>query len=203
MSDKGYTGNVSRDHKIELTEPDSILKFPVFSLIGGKWTTFRAFSEQAADKVLARLGVTRKVSTANRTFGGGKDYPKDPDAYVSEVAEDFKLKRPRAQILFDRYGTRTLYIANFIVDGEDAPLKNNNRFSRRELQYLLNTEQITRLDDLVLRRTLIAWLGGFTPALLHEVADIAAESLGWDDARKAQEIQRTRDLLIQRHGLAL
>src|SRR5690606_26662845 len=75
-SDKGYTGNVSRDHQIEVTEPDSIIKFPVFSLIGGKWTTFRAFSEQAADLALKRLGLPRKVSTAQRRFGGGKDFPR-------------------------------------------------------------------------------------------------------------------------------
>jgi glycerol-3-phosphate dehydrogenase len=202
-SDKGYTGNVSRDHEIETTEPDAILKFPVLSLIGGKWTTFRAFSEQAADLVLKRLGMERKVSTANRTFGGGKDYPKDPEGYVSEVAEDFKVKRPRAQQLFDRYGTRALYITNFIVDGEDAPLKHNPKYSRRELQYLLTTEHITHLDDLLLRRTLIAWLGGFTPALLQEVADIAAASLGWDEGRKSLEIQRARDILSRKHGLTL
>ncbi len=203
-SDKGYTGNVSRDHHIEVTEPDSIIKFPVFSLIGGKWTTFRAFSEQAADMALKRLGISRKAKTSERKIGGGKDYPREPDAYVSEIAEDFKIKRTRVEALFERYGTRALYITNYIVDtGDDAPLKNNPKYSRRELQYLLNTEHIARLDDLVLRRTLMGWLGGFTPALLQEVADIAAHTLGWDDARKSVEIQRTRDILAQKHGLKL
>lgn len=203
-SDKGYTGNVSRDHQIEVTEPDSIIKFPVFSLIGGKWTTFRAFSEQAADIALKRLGIPRKTRTTDRKIGGGKDYPREPDAYVSEVAEDFKIKRTRVETLFDRYGTRALYLTNYIVDtGDDAPLKNNPNYSRRELQYLLSTEHIARLDDLILRRTLLGWLGGFTPALLQEVADIAASSLGWDDARKSVEIQRTRDILVNKHGLKL
>jgi hypothetical protein len=49
----------------------------------------------------------------------------------------------------------------------------------------------------------LGWLGGFTPALLQEVADIAASSLGWDDARKSVEIQRTRDILVNKHGLKL
>lgn len=202
-SDKGYTGNVSRDHHIAVTEADSILKFPILSLIGGKWTTFRAFSEQVTDKVLERLDMKRVTSTADRAIGGGRDYPRDPDACVSEVAEDFKVKRPRAETLFDRYGMRSLYVTNYIVDGEDAPLKNNPKYSRREIEYLLNTEHIVRLDDLVLRRTLMAWLGGFTTPLLHEVAEIAAERLGWDDARKSQEIHRTRDILVNQHGLKL
>lgn len=203
-SSHGYTGNVSRDHHTAISEPDGANRpFPVFSLIGGKWTTFRAFSEQTADKALARLGLTRKVSTENMKIGGGRDYPRDPDAYVSEVAEDFKIKRPRAQTLFDRYGTRALHMINFIVDGEDAPLKHNKEYSRLELTYLLMTEQVTRLDDLVLRRTLMAWLGNFTWALLNEVADIAASVLGWDETRKAVEVQRTCEILARKHGLVL
>lgn len=57
------TGQISRDHRIELDEGRA---WPVLSLVGGKWTTFRAFSEQAADAVLARLGKARQVSTAAR-----------------------------------------------------------------------------------------------------------------------------------------
>lgn len=202
-SDKGYTGNVSRDHSTEITEPDDKIRFPVFSLIGGKWTTFRAFSEQSADKALARLKLSRKTSTTDKAIGGGRDYPREPDAYVSEVAEDFGLKRPQAQVLFDRYGTRVLHIANYMVDGVDKPLKHAPSYSRRELEYLLLTEQVAHLDDLILRRTLMAWLGGFTPALLDEVASIAASMLNWDDARRTVEIARTRAILNEKHGMKL
>nr|MCU0466805.1 glycerol-3-phosphate dehydrogenase/oxidase [Anaerolineae bacterium] len=63
-SDKGYTGNVSRDHSIAITEAgEGGLPFPVLSLIGGKWTTFRAFSEQSADAALQRLGKPRATRT--------------------------------------------------------------------------------------------------------------------------------------------
>ncbi len=50
------TGQYSRDHHIEVLSGDwTNLHFPVYSLVGGKWTSFRAFSEQVTDKVLASL----------------------------------------------------------------------------------------------------------------------------------------------------
>src|SRR6185503_11274352 len=55
---------ISRDHSIEVLSGDwTNLRFPVYSLVGGKWTTFRAFSEQVTDKVLAHLGLSRQKNT--------------------------------------------------------------------------------------------------------------------------------------------
>ena len=70
----GSEGQLSRDHKIEILEADLNHGFPIFSLVGGKWTTFRAFSEQASDLVLIRLGMARKVSTKNLKVGLGRRY---------------------------------------------------------------------------------------------------------------------------------
>src|SRR6476660_1903337 len=55
---------ISRAHTIEVLSGDwTNLRFPVYSLVGGKWTTFRAVSEQAADKALAYLGLSRQKDT--------------------------------------------------------------------------------------------------------------------------------------------
>lgn len=202
-SGKGYTGNVSRDHSTEITEPNSKIAFPTFSLIGGKWTTFRAFSEQSADKALKRLGLARKANTSSMALGGGRDYPKDPVAYVNGLAIEFKLSPERMQVLFERYGTHARDFAGFMADGVDAPLKHSSKYSRRELIYILMTEEVTRLDDLLLRRTLMAWLGEFTRDLLEEVAEISAAVLGWESARMTAEVERSRGILVQRHGLNL
>jgi glycerol-3-phosphate dehydrogenase len=64
----GRTGEIPRDHRIET---DETAAFPIFSLVGGKWTTFRAFGEQAADAALARLGRNRAAHTRNRPLPGG------------------------------------------------------------------------------------------------------------------------------------
>ncbi len=71
----GYTSRVSRAHHIALAEADDVRAFPVYSMVGGKLTTFRAFAEQVADKLLPRLGKTREVSTRERVYHGAECYP--------------------------------------------------------------------------------------------------------------------------------
>ena len=50
-------GQITRDHHIQ---EDKLGNIPVLSLVGGKWTSFRAFSEQATDRALTLLGGSRK-----------------------------------------------------------------------------------------------------------------------------------------------
>jgi glycerol-3-phosphate dehydrogenase len=107
------------------------------------------------------------------------------------------------QILFERYGTQARTIAGFMADGEDAPLVHHAGYTRRELMYLAATEQVNRLDDVLLRRTLMAWLGGMSVGLLEEVAGIIGGVLGWDEARRRDEVQRARDILARKHRLHL
>ena len=72
-SDADQPGQVSRDHSIA---EDALTDGPrVLSLIGGKWTTFRGFSEQACDRALTLLGRERRCSTRDLPIGGGRDYP--------------------------------------------------------------------------------------------------------------------------------
>jgi glycerol-3-phosphate dehydrogenase len=60
---------MSRDHKVEVIEADGQRDFPILSMVGGKWTTFRAFAEQTSDLVMRRLGVERTASTKNLKIG--------------------------------------------------------------------------------------------------------------------------------------
>ena len=55
-SDATVPGMISRDHSAPLREPEPGRPFPILSLVGGKWTTFRGFAEEVTDTVLERLG---------------------------------------------------------------------------------------------------------------------------------------------------
>lgn len=73
-SDGADIGAVTRDHSIEtLVLPETAT--PVLCLIGGKWTTFRRFSEQATDVDLRHLGASRMMSTVGMAIGGGYGMP--------------------------------------------------------------------------------------------------------------------------------
>ena len=197
------TGQITRDHSIK---EDSVAGIPVYSLVGGKWTSFRAFSEQVADKTLALLGRHRKADTAEIQIGGGKGYPRVSLAqieYINDITTQTGLGDLQPKKLFERYGTRALEIARYLVAGKDAPLVSKADWTRREVQFLVEHEKAVHVDDLILRRSTLAWLGEVTLPLVQELASIMAECLAWSAEQTAQEVQRTVELLQDRHGVVL
>lgn len=199
-------GQISRDHSIRTLAPTERRPYPIHSLIGGKWTTFRAFAEQTTDLVLGNLGRPRLASTADLPIGGGRDYPRGEEArekWLRELAAESELPLLRLRQLFDRYGTRAASFARYIGSRDDRPLTRHAGYSRRELEFILREEKVERLDDLLLRRSLIAMLGRLTPELLDEAAAISAEALGWSAERKAEEITRAQAILRLRHRVEL
>lgn len=199
-------GQISRDHSIRTLAPTEERTYPIHALIGGKWTTFRAFAEQITDLVLGDLRMPRRASTVDLPIGGGREYPRGDsarEAWLRELSAESELPLERLQQLFERYGTRAASFAHYIGRADDRPLAHHAAYSRRELEFILREEKVERLDDLLLRRSLIAMLGRLTPRLLHELADIAAETLGWSAERKAEEITRAQAILRQKHRVAL
>ncbi len=201
------TGQYSRDHHIEVLSGDwTNLNFPIYSLIGGKWTSFRAFSEQVADKALAFLGIRRQRDTRDLVIGGGRGFATDPEEQKRQI-EGFAawtgLEKERLQVLYSRYGSRTEAVANFIKRSEDAPLKSLPSYTRREIMFLAQNEKTARLDDLLLRRTMLAMLGQLTKEAVMETADVVGESLGWSSEQKNAEAERTLRLLRDRHRVRL
>ena len=189
-SQRKAIGAVSRDHAI-VRDLLPEMQVPVFSLIGGKWTTFRAFAAEAADMVLARLGQTRRNSTENLAIGGGGDYPKDAvaqKAFVQAIAAEFNLSTEAARNLFDRYGTSARSVAAYMASGKDRPLAALPGYSAREIAHICQNEFVRRLSDILLRRTAIAMEGLLTLRVVDEVAQMAAATLGWNKAHTNAEI---------------
>ena len=76
-TDSGATGAISRDHKITLLEAGPERPYPLITLIGGKWTTYRASAAQISDRVLRLLNKPRLAATLDVPIGGGRGYPGD------------------------------------------------------------------------------------------------------------------------------
>jgi glycerol-3-phosphate dehydrogenase len=194
------TGQISRDHSLR---EDSLGDLPVLSMVGGKWTTFRAFSEKATDRVFAVLGKTRTASTAELPIGGGRDWPSTPagqEELALRLVHERGIAFNRARILLERYGTRAFKIFERISRGvAETMLVTLPGYSREEIAFLVAEEKVERLDDLLLRRSTVAWLGRATRPVLEEMADIAGRTLGWDAEKREAEIERTAKILRERH----
>ena len=201
------TSQISRDHSIEVVSGDwTNLAFPIFSLVGGKWTSFRAFAEQVTNKALAHLKLPRNIDTHALPIGGGRGYPRDPTdlkRQVESLSAWTGVTRERLKALFERYGSRAESIATYLNGGADFFLKSMPDYSRREIIFLVQHEKIFHLDDFVLRRSMLAMLGLVTREMIDELAGVFSNTLGWDADQRAAEVARTLLILEDRHGVRL
>ena len=181
------TGQITRDHSIK---EDKLGDIPVYSLVGGKWTSYRAFSEQMTDKALAFLGKTRLADTKQLPIGGGRNYTAMKESPECDPQ------------LFARYGSRCQEISAYQA-GDDSLLEHHPAMTCREVAFLAEKEKVARLDDLILRRSLIAYLGQLNRPLIDELARIVADVLGWNEEQKQAEVARTLEVLRDKHGVSL
>lgn len=197
------TGQITRDHSIK---EDKAGHIPVYSLVGGKWTSYRAFGEQVADKVLGILGKSRNADTLKAAIGGGMDYPVVGLAqieYIKKVADQTGLGDLIPRNLFERYGTRAMEIAKFVKAASPAPLVSLPGWTRGEVQFLVEYEKAVHVDDLLIRRSTLAWLGNVTKPMVQEMAEIMGASLGWNATQVQAEADRTLRVLKEFHGVEL
>lgn len=200
-SGEGATGAISRDHFLRDFEPEGNRRFPVSTLVGGKWTTYRACAEQIADTVLTRLGMRRRYSTLEVPIGGSagleSEIQKRVD-FVRGLMARHDLDETVSATLVNRYGSQAEDVARHVAaDGgktvDDAPL-----YHTGEIRWIVAEERVTRLSDIVLRRTLMPFEDAITRTGLETISRIAAEALGWDPQRRDQEIAATVAVLEER-----
>lgn len=148
-SEAGFTGRISRDHaRRDLPPAPPARPWPVYSLVGGKWTTFRAFAEQVADKIFVDLGRTRHTATHDTPIGG-----REPEPAYHDPAALAQVVRTEAVVHLDDLLLRRTPLALF---GQLTP----NRFAAvaelvaRELGWspTYRTHEVTRTRELLATR---------------------------------------------------
>jgi glycerol-3-phosphate dehydrogenase len=198
-SDASFTGRISRDHLVaEL--PGSP---PALCLVGGKWTTFRAFGEQAADAALAHLRIARRVRTDDLKIGGGAAYPADETAHgalLGALAREFGVGPDRAAHAVGHYGANARFVLDFCSAQPDAPLGSSG-YTEAELRFLIRREFPRTLADLLQRRTSLAITGTLSSATISRATEILAQELRWSEAAAAKHEADFRALLERDHGL--
>ena len=75
--------------------------------------------------------------------------------------------------------------------------------SREEVRFIVENEMIAHLDDFLLRRTKLAWIGQLSIKSITELAGILGNSLGWDNKYQQCELDRSLDILRKRHAVKI
>ena len=173
----GSATSAARDHVLEEDRFPGC-NAPVLSLVGGKWTTFRAFGEETADRVLKRLGRRREVSTAQRIYPGAAPFARN----ALPVPKDITAR------LVARYGALAQEVATFCLGPGSASLAGATSYCRGEILWAIRARAACCLEDLVLRRTQLSLGHGLQRETLTELAEILVQEAGRDPRELAMEI---------------
>lgn len=203
-SNSANPGLISRDHSAPVHAADAHRPFPVISLIGGKWTTFRAFSEEVVDTILGHLGKQRQRKTDDMAIGGGRDLPAATARrdWIASVSKETGASANRVAQLLQRYGSTARAVAGHEGTAPER-LSDAPAFTRQEIDWIARTEAVEHLEDIVIRRTPLAITGSLTPGQCREICSIAAAALGWSETREQEEFSALAKMLAKRHGVTL
>ncbi|WP_420413833.1 glycerol-3-phosphate dehydrogenase/oxidase [Roseibium sp.] len=191
-SDHDYTGRISRGHFTKrLVGP-----VPQLCMVGGKWTTFRAFAEQATDEVLAELGRPRQTNTLGLPIGGGQTFPKDTNRFETNLINEFAVRFDQARHLVRTYGAAAVKLQKFCFSqGNDQPIA-GCALTENEVIYLIRNEFVETVSDLVLRRTSLAIDGSVSLDIIDQLTDLLRQERNLS----SQEAERQRSDLIEELG---
>ncbi|MGL6210889.1 MAG: glycerol-3-phosphate dehydrogenase/oxidase [Paracoccaceae bacterium] len=195
VSDADFTGRISRGHSVRRLHGD----VPQIGMVGGKWTTYRAFAEETVDLVVADLGLTRRQTTRDLPIGGGAGYS---EGLAGDLVKQFRLTAERAAHLKDLYGSKATAVAAFCTEGDDRPLPGVS-LTEREVLWFIRHEQALYLADVLQRRSPLAICGALSLPLIEATARVMAGECCWSEDRTSAEITRFTSDLAAYHGVRL
>lgn len=177
-----------RDHEIETDVASGLI-----SVLGGKWTTYRAMAEDAVDAALRQIGTpAAPAQTANHPLRGASGFT---PAHGEELARTFGIPLAQAHHLAQTYGTyasRILVLADDFPDGL-SPVVDGAPALRVEIVYGIRYELARTLDDIIARRIGLerfGWDHAWRAAPV--VAEIAGTELGWTEVQKTDAVDTYR-----------
>lgn len=155
------------------------------SAIGGKWTTSRRTAEAAVDLIAAKLGrAPVACRTAQTPLPGGET---SPEAIYDHVRARHDLDAAAALALTRTYGDEADAV---LACGGAETLAPGRSELAAEIRHAARAEMACTLEDVVFRRTVLGAAGNPGAAALGRAADLLAEELGWDAARRDHERAR-------------
>lgn len=188
------TKNLVRDHEVEHDA-----KSGLFSLLGGKWTTYRLMAEDAIDAVCAtfeRLDL-RPCSTRNHILTGGAGYRFDD---WRQLSENTGLSADTCQHLMRKYGNEAPQVAALIRENAawGDRLHPDFPYIAAEAVFAARSEMACTPRDFLARRIrfeIADW--DATSAAVDKVAAALAAVWGWDAEETNRQAAQCKATLQQ------
>ena len=165
----------------------------LFSLVGGKLTTYRSLAEQTVDLVLKRLGKNAsQASTASAALPGAA--VEDFKAFRERFKTESSVGEQTSEHLLRVYGSRAVEIEK--LTAEDQSLReifdHETGAITAEVIYAFKEEFAQTLGDCLLRRTMVGLNSSLGVGADEAAAKIAQSHLGWSEERVRSEVSSYR-----------
>lgn len=179
-SSVGNTKDLLRSHEIEIGNNG------LMSVLGGKWTTFRAMGEDAVNDAVKFYGLRAKTSSVSSRIVYRSNHKLGKTAKV--LQSEYNLPLSTCQYLIEHYGN----YAETIINLDSAPILPDYPFISGEVLYAIRQEYALHPIDIVARRIRLALINfKSAQSAVIPIAEIMAKELNWTEEKKNIEISNT------------
>jgi glycerol-3-phosphate dehydrogenase len=193
-ADRRNTTKLSRDYEIEVSRSGLI------SILGGKWTVYRAMAEDAVNAVQQAVTgrTTACLTRAHPLFGS---LPESGDGYAGEAAALARangITRETASHLVQKFGTRAGRVLDLAQEDASllASLVEGAPQIQAEVVYSVREEMAVSLEDVLSRRLGLQYFDWRLAAqAAPAAAGILARELGWCADRARSEVGSYTELI--------
>lgn len=170
----------------------------LFTIVGGKWTSYRRMAEKLVDRVVASRQFSAKVcQTETLPVHGADNW--QPNGWQSLV-DDYSISQDTARYLHENYGCHAVEVAQIAEQGFAAQLCAELPCIEAEVLYACRFELAERAIDLLARRLPLALLD---TRLAKQVAPRLLELMGKEHCWDPQRLTAEEQLLENRLSTAL
>ncbi|MEP6920517.1 MAG: glycerol-3-phosphate dehydrogenase [bacterium] len=168
----------------------------LFSIVGGKITTYRSLAEETVDLVCQRLGRSRQKCTTDEVALPGAAVPDFP-AFSKEFERTSGLPEATSRRMLRIYGTRASLITELIEGNASLAgvFDTETGAIGAEIVFVFRHELAKTLADCLMRRTMVGLNSSLGVNAIEAVANVAQGYLGWSDERIRNEVKAYHDFI--------
>lgn len=184
------TTKLSREHTTDRSAPGFV------SIAGGKYTTYRVMGKDAVDMAVTDLRRIVKESCTEKLPIVGADGYFALVQQTSQIAAEYGIDEKTVTHLLNRYGSLISEVLELITTDKKLakPLTEELPYLKAEIVYAASHEGAMSVDDVISRRTRLAFEAPHAGIdLAEDVAALIAPILGWGAKEKKASVAQYRE----------
>ena len=191
------TTKLSREHVVDSPAHGFV------SIAGGKYTTYRVMSEDAVNEAINHMRkIVPDSATETLAIIGAEGYSVLMNQ-IPRIAQKYKISETSVEHLLNRYGS--------LIDEVLEPAEKDSTllelvtphlpYLRAEILYAVTHEGARSIDDVLARRTRIAFEAPDQGlSIIDEVADLISGTLDWNASERKKSIQEYREIITRQNN---